>query len=69
MRMILLQIGIQNWIVHIFIGVAAALVVPILIQEISVRIKFPYLFEWKRSRPAAPGPVLAGGELPKTESK
>jgi len=58
-RMILLQIGIQNWIVHILIGTLTALVVPILLQEISARIKFPYLFEWKRSKPVAPSP--AGG--------
>lgn len=70
MRMILLQVfGIQNWIVHILIGTLTALVVPILLQQTSVRIKFPYLFELKRTRAVTPGPVLAGGELPKAESK
>jgi fucose 4-O-acetylase-like acetyltransferase len=48
-RMILLLVfGIQNWIVHIVIGVTFALVTPILMQKISDRLNFPYLFELRR---------------------
>lgn len=49
-RMALLLFNVQNWIVHILLGVTAALVIPILIQKISVWIKFPYLFELNRSK-------------------
>ena len=48
-RMVLLLVfGIQNWIVHIVIGVTFALVTPILMQNISDRLNFPYLFEMKK---------------------
>jgi hypothetical protein len=46
-RMILLYVfGIQNWVIHIIIGVGFALIAPIILQRISDRIKFPYLFAW-----------------------
>ena len=49
-RMILLYIfGIQNWGIHIITGVGFALIAPIILQKISDRIKFPYLFEFKRN--------------------
>lgn len=49
MRMALLLVfGIQNWIVHVIIGVTFALATPILLQKISDRLKFPYLFELKK---------------------
>jgi len=45
-RVILLQVfGIQNWIIHIVAGVTIALVGPILLYQISTRIRFPYLFD------------------------
>ena len=48
-RMVLLLVfGIQNWIVHMLVGVTFALVTPILLQKISDRLNFPYLFEWKK---------------------
>ncbi len=37
----------QNWILHILLGVTAALVIPIALQKISETINFPYLFELK----------------------
>ncbi len=42
---LLLVFGIQNWAAHIIIGVTFALVTPILMQKISDRVNFPYLFE------------------------
>lgn len=49
-RMVLLYVfGIQNWVIHIIIGVGFALIAPIVLQKISDRIKFPYLFEFKRN--------------------
>jgi fucose 4-O-acetylase-like acetyltransferase len=48
MRMILLLVfGIENWIIQISIGVIFALILPILLQRISDRLNFPYLFELK----------------------
>jgi len=45
-RLILQQVfHLQNWVLHILLGVAAALVFPIMLQKISEKIKFPYLFE------------------------
>jgi len=45
-RLILQQVfQLQNWILHIVIGVVVALVLPIAIQKISEKINFPYLFE------------------------
>jgi fucose 4-O-acetylase-like acetyltransferase len=44
-----LLFGIQNWVVHIVIGVTFALVTPILMQKISDRLNFPYLFELRRN--------------------
>ena len=50
LRMILLRVfGVQNWIIHIVSGVVFALVVPIVLQKISNRLNFPYLFELNRS--------------------
>jgi fucose 4-O-acetylase-like acetyltransferase len=49
MRMALsLVFGIQNWVVHITIGTIFALIAPIVLQKISDRLKFPYLFELKK---------------------
>ena len=49
-RMILLHVlGIQNWVIHIIIGVGVALTAPIILQKISDRFRFPYLFEFKRN--------------------
>ncbi len=49
-RMVLLNVfGIQNWVVHIIIGVGFALTAPIFLQKISDRVKFPYLFEFKKN--------------------
>jgi len=49
-RMILLSAGVQNWMVHIVVGVAVALTAPIVMQKISDRINFPYLFEFRKSK-------------------
>ncbi|MHB8778175.1 MAG: acyltransferase family protein [Anaerolineales bacterium] len=50
MRMVLLRgFGIQNWVVHIIIGVTFALVMPIILQKISDKLNFPYLFELRRN--------------------
>jgi len=54
MRMVLLHVfGIQNWVIHILIGVVFALTASILLQKLSERLKFPYLFEFKRNYEAA----------------
>jgi len=56
MRLILAEIfHIQNWIVHITLGVTVALTVPVLLQRISEWLNFPYLFEfpWKPEKPPA----------------
>jgi peptidoglycan/LPS O-acetylase OafA/YrhL len=57
-RLALLALGIQHWTIHIVLGVAAALVLPVLLQELSVRVGFPYVFEL----PA--GGRTAAGDLP-----
>jgi fucose 4-O-acetylase-like acetyltransferase len=46
---LILQQGFQlhNWVLHILLGVFTALLIPIVIQKISERINFPYLFELK----------------------
>jgi len=50
-RMILQQaFHLQNWVLHIGLGVTAALVIPVVLQKISERINFPYLFEFKIKR-------------------
>ncbi len=55
-RMVLLYVfGIQNWVIHIAIGVGFALTAPIVLQKISDRIKFPYLFEFRRNYDPVPG--------------
>lgn len=55
-RMVLLYVfGIQNWVIHIAMGVAFALTAPIILQKISDRFKFPYLFEFKRIYDPASG--------------
>jgi len=44
-RVILLQVfQLQNWALHILIGVTVALSVPILLQKLSGKFNFPYLF-------------------------
>jgi len=49
MRVVLLQLlGIQNWVIHILFGVGFALIAPILLQKISDRLNFPYLFELRK---------------------
>jgi fucose 4-O-acetylase-like acetyltransferase len=58
MRMVLLFIfGIQNWIVQIIISVIFALTAPILMQKISNRLNFPYLFEMKITKKRNPNEV------------
>jgi peptidoglycan/LPS O-acetylase OafA/YrhL len=47
MRMILQMAGIQHWATHIIIGTVFAMIAPILLQKISDRFNFPYLFELK----------------------
>jgi fucose 4-O-acetylase-like acetyltransferase len=55
LRMILLNVfGIHNWVFHIMAGVSFALITPIVLQKISDRIKFPYLFEFKRNHESVP---------------
>lgn len=50
LRIILLRVfGIQNWVVHIVVGATFALIAPIVLQKISDRLNFPYLFELKRN--------------------
>lgn len=51
LRETLLFIGIQNWGIHIVTGVTFAVAVPVVIQKISERLDFPYLFELKRRKP------------------
>ena len=47
-RLILQQVfHLQNWVLHILLGVTAALLIPVAIQKVSERINFPYLFELK----------------------
>jgi peptidoglycan/LPS O-acetylase OafA/YrhL len=48
MRMVLLFAGVQNWVAHIVIGTVFALVAPIILQKLSDRLNFPYLFELKK---------------------
>ncbi|MDP1548399.1 MAG: acyltransferase [Anaerolineales bacterium] len=48
-RMALLTIfGVENWVIHIIVGTTFALVSPIVLQKISDRLNFPYLFELKK---------------------
>jgi fucose 4-O-acetylase-like acetyltransferase len=44
-RMALLALGVQNWMLHVVLGVAAALILPVLLQKLGVMTGFPYLFE------------------------
>jgi fucose 4-O-acetylase-like acetyltransferase len=54
-RMILTNVfQIQNWVLHITLGAIVALTVPIMLQKISERINFPYLFEFKWNRGKLP---------------
>ncbi|HLO16016.1 MAG TPA: acyltransferase [Anaerolineales bacterium] len=49
-RVILLVLfNIQNWIIHIILGVLAALIFPVILQKVATRIKFPYIFELRRN--------------------
>jgi fucose 4-O-acetylase-like acetyltransferase len=44
-RVILVYVfHLQNWILHIVLGVTVALTAPILLQRISDKLNFPYLF-------------------------
>ena len=55
MRMVLLHVfGIQNWVLHIIIGAGFALTAPIILQKLSDKLKFPYLFEFKRNYEPSP---------------
>jgi hypothetical protein len=46
-RVILMNIfHIQNWIIHIVLGVLFALVAPVLLQRLSKKYNFSYLFEF-----------------------
>lgn len=48
-RMVLLRgFGIENWMIHIISGVAFALIIPIVMQIMSDRFNFPYLFQIPR---------------------
>ncbi|GAB4540266.1 MAG: acyltransferase [Anaerolineales bacterium] len=53
MRVLLLQMGVENWLAHIFIGTVFALTAPIALQKISDRLHFPYLFEFPRLQRAS----------------
>jgi len=54
MRTILVNFfGLQNWILHMLIGVAFAVVSPMLLQRFFSKINLPYLFEWKKAAAAA----------------
>jgi len=59
-RIILIYLfHIQNWIIHIILGVLAALIIPVILQKVSTRINFPYIFELRRNDvlPADPFPI------------
>jgi len=47
MRIILQIVGVESWALHIVMGTAFALIAPIVLQKISARLNFPYLFEWR----------------------
>lgn len=47
MRMVLLMLGVENWVAQIIIGTTFALAAPILLQKISDKLNFPYLFALK----------------------
>ena len=48
-RIILLNVlSIGNPLVHMILGVGAGLTVPILLYRITLKMKFPYLFAWRR---------------------
>jgi peptidoglycan/LPS O-acetylase OafA/YrhL len=69
-RVVLLQLfHVENWIVQILLGMAAALTVPILLQKISTWINFPYLFELQRNKVIAPDPVVVTSALPEQDRK
>ncbi len=51
----LLEVGIETWQIHLVLGVAAGLVVPIVLEQLSVRLRVP-LFQLPNDRlRAAPG--------------
>jgi fucose 4-O-acetylase-like acetyltransferase len=51
MRMLLLHgFAIENWIVHILLGTAFALLAPIIIEVVSGKINFPYFFQLKHQQ-------------------
>lgn len=63
-RIILMRLfNIQNWIVHVSIGVAIATMIPILLQKISIRVNFPYLFGFKRNITVSGLELSAGNQL------
>jgi hypothetical protein len=43
---------LDNPVLHILLGVLVALVVPILLFKLSLRLQVPYLFDWRRISPA-----------------
>lgn len=48
-RMVLLNVfGIENWIIHIIIGTILALIIPIVMQVVSDKLNFPYMFQLNR---------------------
>jgi peptidoglycan/LPS O-acetylase OafA/YrhL len=52
-RIMLLKIfHLDNPVLHILLGVLVALVVPILLFKLSLRLQVPYLFDWRRISPA-----------------
>jgi fucose 4-O-acetylase-like acetyltransferase len=51
-RTLLLQMfHLHNPVFHIFLGVLAALIAPILLFKLSLRLQVPYLFNWRRMTP------------------
>jgi len=52
-RTLLLQMfHLHNPVLHIFLGLLAALIAPILLFKLSLRLQVPYLFDWRRITPA-----------------
>lgn len=55
-RMVLLHVlSIQNWVTHLIIGVSFALIAPIILQKLSDRLNFPYLFELRKKPSTSQG--------------
>jgi fucose 4-O-acetylase-like acetyltransferase len=49
-RILLLQVlGVSDPFLHMVIGVGVGLTAPVILYKITLKIHFPYLFEWKRA--------------------